>query len=509
MVYAVSRGGTVQGQNGANSNIALMSAVGSCGQIAAGSAIVVNELTTVAAMYALNQFYVSATAIGASATNATGMSNAFQAAATLADVVKGSSPGPMLPGNAGSPAVRMNTVANILNSCVASASKCSALYAAAGVAATNTLDVGYTIARNPGKNIGALYRVASGISAYGPYLSGPPADWSMFLVLTGAGLSAPTGVAIDSTGSVWVANYNGVASKFGTTGAAVFANGVTGSGLNNSYGAAVDLHDNAWIPNEQPYKDQNTIGSVSVLTSNGSSAAGTGGFTAGGLFYPISIALDPNGTAWVLDYGNSHLTLLDASGAPISGATGYVSKDFAFPVTVAIDGNHVGWVGNLSSTKVTRVSADGNRSTNFEAGGLGVAWLAMDQKNNIWTSNYYSDSVSVLANDGSAIAQGLTAGGSISHPEGIAVDGAGNVWIANYLGTFITELSGVTGGNPGAALTPVTGIGADAKLLLPYNVAIDASGNLWLSNKGNDTVVKFIGLATPVKTPLSLLPQAP
>jgi len=97
----------------------------------------------------------------------------------------------------------------------------------------------------------------------------------------------------------------------------------------------------------------------------------------------------------------------------------------------------------------------------------------------------------------------------VYHPQGIAVDGGGSVWVANYRAPYLSKLAGSTAAVPGAALSPATGIGADAALLEAYAIAIDASGNLWVSNQGNSTITKFLGLAVPVKTPLSALPQLP
>ena len=54
-----------------------------------------------------------------------------------------------------------------------------------------------------------------------------------------------------------------------------------------------------------------------------------------------------------------------------------------------------------------------------------------------------------------------------------------------------------------------SGFGADASLVAPYALAIDASGNLWVTNSGKNTLTQFIGVATPVKTPLAGPPQAP
>jgi hypothetical protein len=58
-------------------------------------------------------------------------------------------------------------------------------------------------------------------------------------------------------------------------------------------------------------------------------------------------------------------------------------------------------------------------------------------------------------------------------------------------------------------LSPASGFGLDASLLESYSIALDASGNLWVSNFGNSTVTEFIGIAAPVKTPLAGPPQTP
>jgi streptogramin lyase len=516
-VYAVSRGGTVNGATAANANIALMTAIGTCNGIASGAKYVVDEATTVAAVEALAPFYAIGGNIGATASNLLGISNAFATAATLADPVAGTSPGPTLPATAVSPAPRVNSLANILNVCAASASACSSLYTATTKGTTtpaNTLDAAYLLARNPANSVGTLYAQSLNSSAYTPALSGVPTDWSMFINFactasngaTCGGLDSPSGIGVDSKGSVWVASYFGSASKYTTLGTPVFPAGITGSGLNNSYGLAVDLSDNVWIPNEQPFTSTG-IGSVSEFSSAGTSLSGSG-FTSGGMNYPISVAIDPNGTVWVVDYGNSHLTLLNSTGTPLSGASGYTTPLFAFPVAVAVDANHYGWIVNQSSNNVTKVAPDGSTFTNFNCCDL-ASGIAIDQGDNVWVADYFGDTVSLVTNSGTVVSSNLNGGGSIYHPQGIAIDGAGNVWVANYRAPYLTELSGSTSSTPGTALSPSTGLGADASLLEAYALALDASGNLWVSNQGNNTLTKFVGLAVPVKTPLSGLPQLP
>jgi streptogramin lyase len=509
-VYLLAKSGKVGTALVPNTNTLLMTAIGPCGAIAAGSTYVVSESTSVAAGYALQQFYAAGGVIGASSTNLTGLTNAFGTATQLIDPTTGATPA-NLPSTTGPPTARVNTLANLLNSCVANATQCAGLYAAAqrnGVTPVNTLDALYNLAQAPSANTAAVYSQAQLSTAYSPALTATPSDFTLFFKYTGGGLNSPSTIGVDSTGSVWVANYFYVASKFTPQGVPVFQNGVGGLGLNNSYGLAVDLYDQAWIPDEQPFTPYG-IGDVTILNPQGSSNFPGGGIQLGGFNYPLAVAIDPNGTTWVVDYGNSHLTLVNSLGTPTSGVSGYTTSLFAFPVAVAIDANHFGWIANQSNNTVTKVAPDGSSFVNYNCC-MGASGIAIDQGNNVWVANFYGDSVSLISNAGVVIGNAsYTGNGGLSRPQGIALDGNGNVWVANYRQTYLTELSGSGSTTPGTSLTPATGYGADAGLLEAYALAIDASGNIWVSNQGSNTVTKYIGLAAPVKTPLSALPKAP
>jgi streptogramin lyase len=220
------------------------------------------------------------------------------------------------------------------------------------------------------------------------------------------------------------------------------------------------------------------------------------------------VVIDTDTTAWVVDYGNSHLTHLSSSGQALSGPAGYTSPLFAFPVSAAVDGNHNVWVTNQSGATVTKVSPDGTQFTNFACCD-GPSALAFDRLGNAWVANYYGNSMSEISSAGVIVANGTYAGGGMNHPQGVAIDGAGNVWIANFRSGAISELAGATAAVPGATLSPSVGLGSDANLLEAYAIAVDASGNLWISNFGSNLLTQFVGLAPPVRTPLIGLPVAP
>jgi streptogramin lyase len=505
-LYLIIQGGQV-GAAAANDAITLAAVVGPCNQIASSS-FVINEVTTAATAWGLAQFLSAGGNIGAASTNAQGLANAVATVENLANLTTGSAPGATFPSNGASPAAKINSLANLLNTCTAAASSsgCSALFSAttpaSGTVPTNTLDAAFNLIRNPGTNVATLYTQSTASTAFAPTLKTAPSDWTMFVNFTGAGMNSPSGVGVDATGNVWVASYFSAASQFSPTGNPIFPSGITSGGLYHSYGLAVDAQNNAWIPNEDstPSGVNKTLGSITTLNPSGQPLSGASGYIAGGIYYPIALAIDTNATTWVINYGNSSLTLLNGSGQPLS-ANPYTSTQLAFPVAIAIDASHNAWIANSEANTVTKVLRDGSLFTSYACCNW-PAGVAIDQRGDVWVANYMGDSISQLAADGTVISTGYSDNkASIWHPQGIAIDGSGHVWVTNYFGSSITELAGSAANSPGQILSPTVGYAKDAALNEAFAVAIDASGNLWITNFFTNTLTEIVGLATPVKTP--------
>ena len=507
LLYLVARGGKAGASGATNAGTVLMTTLGTCASISGNPSFIINEATTVASAYAFAQFLAAGGNIGASATNFSGLTLAAGTEANFVNISTGTAPGTNFPTTGTAPSLTLNALANALNACIvstgASASACTQLYSAAAVSSStpsNTLDAVLNIARHPAGNVTTLFTLASASTAFTPALAAAPSDWTMFASYTGGGMHAPSGLGIDSAGNVRVGNYFNVISLFTNTGTPSIANGVLSYSA-ESYGLAVDQNDNSWLPNEQTTGGlNNDNGTITVVTSTGQQASGPQGFFAGGVNFPVAIAIDTGATSWVVDYGNSHVTLLSNSGASLSGTSGYASSKLAFPVAVAVDSKCYGFIGNQSSNTITRVAPDGSDFENFVTGG-GASGLAVDASDNVWVANYYDNSVGLLSSSAKVVSSGYT-GGGINHPQGIAVDGAGNVWVANYRGPSLTELAGATTSSPGSPLSPAAGFGPDASLLEAFAIAIDAAGNVWVTNFGNNTLTEFVGLAVPVRTPL-------
>jgi len=553
LVYVTSVGGNPGNSGGrTNPNIVLIAALGPCGNLSSSTFVFVNEITTVASTYALAPFMgytgnnpaagtpvnlgaptsgVSCNAAnnwlstGANTCDYVGLKNAFSMVNNLAVTSTGVS----LEGTSTlvTPYVKVNTLADILTACVNSTggtagdgSNCGTLFTATtpgstGIAPTDTLQATLDLARNPGPtaaNSTSLFNLTSSTVTYQPALLSVPKDWTLSITLSGGGLDGPTSIGIDATGNVWAADYYGALSAFSPAGVALFSSGITGDGLHESWGLTLDGSGDVWVTNIEVAGINNNLGSISEFANNGQPLSGSLGYGAGGIYYPQALAADTDGSIWVANYGNSTVTHLSSSGAPASGdcngsTCGLTSASIEFPDAIAVDPNHNVWVASETTSTITKISGNGTQFTAInccnEAQGL-----AIDASGNVWSANHSGSTVSLVSNTGTVISAGYT-GGGLNDPNGIAVDGNGTVWVTNYRGGSFTELAGAGSANHGTALSPSTGYGADVNLVEPFGIAIDASGNVWISNfdsvpaQGQQgTITEFVGLATPVNTPL-------
>jgi sugar lactone lactonase YvrE len=510
-LYLIARGGN-PGLSGSvnNSSLALMTGMGSCGSIASGAAVVVNEVTTVASVAALAAFYSSSGGVGASSTNGAGLANAFGTASQLANMTTGSSPGASLPAGLSIPSAKINALADIVNSCTATSggAACTALFTATTVSGgptpSNTLDAVYYILRNPTNNVSAVDALVPTNPAFTPVVASATPEWTLAVTWSGGGMNQPTALGLDSSGNAWVASYFSMLTELPALGTGGVVQQVASSpaALNESYGLTIDGSNNIWVANEQTDKSINKgNGSVAKFSSTGQLLSGANGYSAGGIFFPQGLTADTTGNVWVVDYGDSMISLLSGSGSAVNGSTAWGSGQLSGPVAVAVDASHNAWVANQSDTTITRISADGSKVAQISCCN-GASGLAVDQGGNVWVANYFGNSISEVSSAGTVLLNGET-GGGVDHPQAVAIDGASRVWVGNFHKGTVSEFAGYNSATPGMPLSPAGGLGTDAQLGTPFALAIDQSGNLWVTNaNGANTVTVFVGLAAPVKTPL-------
>jgi streptogramin lyase len=510
-VYLVGRGGTSKPASGSdNPALVMMAALGDCGSINTSTTVVMNEVTAAASAWALAQFMAPGAIVGANSTNATGLRNAFLTVDNLVDNSKGTAPGPSLPQNTVLETAKLNSLADVLWACDQSAggSACDSLFNAAaqeGATPSNTLDAALAIVRHAGANVSAVFAMPAG-APYQPALTAAPHDWLLSATFGNCtsgcgGLNVPGSLAIDSQGDVWVANYfGGAVSEFSPIGAPASGNGFSAPGIDSSFGIAVDSQDSVWVTNESgTAADGTALGSVTQLSSTGQNLSGNG-YSEGGIYYPIAVAVSSGGDVWVADYAGSAATLLKSNGEAVSGSSGFAAAALPFTNAVAVDASQNGWFAFQGG--VARVTP-ANGVTSFACCD-DPAGIAIDAKGNVWVTDYGASSLIEFSPSGTIIGQATSTAG-LKSPDGIAVDGNGNVWVANYRGETLTEFAGM----PSQSISPETGFGLNAPLHEPFGVGVDASGNLWTSNAGSNTLTEFVGAAGPVKTPMLGTPVQP
>jgi hypothetical protein len=329
-VYLTATGGD-PGAGGTNANLAMMVALGTCNStLSASQFIWVNEVTTVAAVYALAPFMSSMTAIGTTSTNATGLSQAFADANQLADTTNGNSPGPALPAGASLHADKVYTLANILATCVNSTggaagdnNPCGRLFTAAtvgGSVPTDTVMAAMNIAQHPGVNVSALYGLPTGTAPFQPSLTAQPNDWTLAATYTVG--AAPSSVALDSTGNVWVANKTGNSlMELGHNGAQVGS--TLSAGISSPVSVAVAADNSVYVANSG-------TAAVAHYSSGGGALTSLSG---GGLNTASGVAIDPAGMVWVSNGGADVLSEFNGT-SPVA-ASGYTGTGIAKPLAVA------------------------------------------------------------------------------------------------------------------------------------------------------------------------------
>jgi hypothetical protein len=523
-VYLYALGG--DSGSGNNSTSGLLAVPGNCptsGSFSTTAKITVNEVSTIAAAYAMAGFATDATHVSSSGTPLaeTGIANAFANAASLADLSTGTALTATSAGNGVVPQSEINTLADILASCVraANASSCSTLFENAtadgtttGTQPTDTAAAAINIAHHPGVNVAALYALAGASFNFTPGLTAQPNDFTVALVFTdggGGNASAANGghqIAIDAEGSVWLIESSpGSVLKFSSSGALLSpAAGYTGGGLNDAESIAIDNSGNVWITNFLGSTPQEN-GTVAELSNTGTALSPSAGFGPIAPSLMSSIAIDASGNAWV-PYGtgvaglSSTGTIISANANPPGASLGVGG------IAIDIAGNIWGAVP-YGATLFNEFSQSGAIVDPPTAGQFSCGapfegeqqpeGVAIDASGAVWITSGQG----FTKESKSPIPACLGKGGGINPPpEGaggdIAIDGDGNAWVATGA---LAEFS-----NAGAPISPPTGYKTP---ILPDSIAPDGSGNLWVRGAAGvnftDTLVEMIGVSAPVVTPIA------
>jgi uncharacterized protein (TIGR03437 family) len=312
---------------------------------------------------------------------------------------------------------------------------------------------------------------------------------------TAAQLNGPEAVAVDSKGTLYIADSANhcirmVQNGTITTIAGNNTSGYTGDGasatkaqLNNPADVAVDSSGNLYIADA----GNNVIrkvsgGNISTYagsvqnSSNGPGYGGDGGPPSGAVFAaPVGVRLDSAGNLYIVDSGNKLVREIAAGNINSVVGINATATLLNHPAGLALDAAGNIYIADSGNRRIYKYGTDGSFVT---LAGNGAAVFAGDN--------------------------GAATAASLNDPTGVAVDAVGNIYIADRFNSRIRKVSpdGIISTIAGNGRTNYTGDGGSAlqaSLNFPNGVTVDASGNIYIADTTNN-VVRMLKPQTPTIT---------
>ncbi|MBZ5600801.1 MAG: hypothetical protein LAO79_00675 [Acidobacteriia bacterium] len=321
---------------------------------------------------------------------------------------------------------------------------------------------------------------------------------------TKAQMMQPVSVALDGAGNLYIADSQdqrvrkvdatGVITTLAGTGNRDFSGDggpAATAGLNTPSGVAVDTAGNVYIADRLNHRIRRVTAAGIITTFAGTGTAsfsGDGGpATSATLNSPDAVAVDGAGNVYISDTNNRRIRKVTVAGT-ISTFAGNGTVNYSGDGGPAISagipapgGVFADAAGNLyvsdSTNRIRKVNTSGVISTVAGVGGTGAA------------------------GDG-----GPALSAQLSTPTGVALDGAGNLYIGDTFNNRVRKVTpagtittfaggGLVGGNFGDG-----GPATSASLALPNGVAVDGAGNVFIADSNHGRVRKVLSAAGPVLT---------
>jgi DNA-binding beta-propeller fold protein YncE len=361
----------------------------------------------------------------------------------------------------------------------------------------------------------------------------------------GAGASArfanPWGVAADTAGNLYVADTDNHAIRIITAGGVVTTlaglAGVSGSAdgtngtarFNQPQGLAVDGAGNVYVADTgngtiRKITSAGVVTTLAGLAGNSGSTDATGGSAR--FYEPEGVAVNNAGTLiYVADTWNHTIRQVTSAGAvtTLAGSAGNygsangtgASASFDQPQGLAVDGAGNVYVGDTGNQMIRQITPAGvvttlAGSTNYgSANGTGASasfWnpqgVALDNATNLYVADSFNNAIRKITPAGVVTTLAGTAGsfgsadgtGAAARfwlPQSVAVDTNGNVYVADSASGTIREIASgavVTTLAGSASTGSADGTGSGARFYWPSGAAVDTSGNSYVADTENSTI---------------------
>ncbi len=297
---------------------------------------------------------------------------------------------------------------------------------------------------------------------------------------TSAFFNLPTGLAVDGSRNIVVADTDNYEARRFSLGGAIAPFGQLQT-FSTPYGVAVDHLGNFYVSDSEPRVLEITPANVTTVVA-GNGIDGYTGDTAqasmASISQPSGVAVDLAGNVYLTDYTHSRIRMVNPAGiintiagngkSIFSGDNGPAKNAGMDPYDIAVDSQGNLYVADEINNRIREIMPNGNITT---VAGIG-------------TPGYSGDG-------------GLATAAQLNGPTGVAVDANGNLYIADF-GNFVVRRVTASGlittiaGNGG--FYPGSGDGGPAisAQLNPLRVAVDPQGNLYVADYINDRIRKLV-----------------
>ena len=329
-----------------------------------------------------------------------------------------------------------------------------------------------------------------------------------------AGLSFPAGMCIDKASNIIFCDaQNGRIRRIDTSGiiTTIAGSGAFGSyggdggpataaHLYNPQGVCADAAGNIYIadPAMNVVRKVDTSGFINIfagiagIDSFGYNGDGIAATTAK-LFGPFGVAADAAGNIYIADGGNSAIRKVNTAGI-ISTIAGDTTRGYSGDGGMATDAmlNMPFAVATDTRGDVYFSEFDGNRIRKVNSMGI-ISTIAGGD-----TSGYSGDG-------------GPATAALLFQPLGLKVDNAGNVYFADQGNNRVRKIDtagiiSLVAGNGGFDYTGDAGVAVDATFRYPADVALDAKGNLYITDNENFVIRRVVNPALSINQ-VKLLPE--
>ncbi len=374
---------------------------------------------------------------------------------------------------------------------------------------------------------------------------------------TAARLNNPVGVAVDGDGNVYIGDWSNnrvrkvdvsmdpptitTIAGNGTSGFSGDDGQATAAQLANPYGVAVASDGTVYITDSTNQRVRK-VATDGVITTVAGSGASSGDIyedgiqaTAARLVNPRDVALDSSGNFYIAMQGQNDqgaIRKVDTSGIITTVAGGW-TRGFSGDggpakaarlngaTDVAVDSSGNVYIADYTNNRIRKVDTSGIITTFASTGITSPRGLAVDSSDNVYVAQNHRilkidgstapPTITTVAGTGSSGFSGdggAATSAQLDSPYGVAIDSAGNIYIADggnhrvrkvdvsadppTIATFAGSGSHSSGGFSGDG-----GAATSARLDSPYGVAIDSDGNVYIACYFNHRVRKVDVSADP------------